>query len=65
MGETDRSQILDLFDLWSSSCEIMKFFHLEVIQIPNPILHTAWLDNHALTLKNIIFMKNPDFFIPS
>jgi hypothetical protein len=37
----------------------------------NPILHTAWLDNHALTLKstvilqNIIFMKNPHFCIPS
>jgi hypothetical protein len=34
-----------------------------------PILHTAWLDNHALTLKrnsqNIISMKNPDYCILS
>ncbi len=41
---------------------------LQVMDI-NPILHTVWLDNHALTLKvilqNIIFMKNPDFCIPS
>jgi hypothetical protein len=31
----------------------------------NPILHTAWLDYHALTLKeilqNIILVKNPVF----
>jgi hypothetical protein len=33
MGETEKSQILDIFDLWSSSCEIMKFCRLEVIQI--------------------------------
>jgi hypothetical protein len=35
----------------------------------NPILHTAWLNNHALTLKeilqNIILVKNPVFCIPS
>jgi hypothetical protein len=28
---------------------------------PTSILHTAWLD----ALQNIIFMKNPDFCIPS
>jgi hypothetical protein len=35
----------------------------------NPILHTAWLDNRALSLKSnsakYYFMKNPDFCIPS
>ncbi len=44
-------------------------FIIEQYTTFNPILHTAWLDNHALTLKsnlqNIIFMKNPDFCIPS
>jgi hypothetical protein len=36
----------------------------------DPILHTAWLYKHSLTLKrnntkNIILMKNPVFCIPS
>jgi hypothetical protein len=40
--------------------------HYEVNALFNPILHTAWLDNHALTLKvilqNFILVKNPVFF---
>ncbi len=33
MGETEKSKILDLCDLWLSSCEVMKFCNLEAIQI--------------------------------
>ncbi len=32
-GETEKSQTLDLCDLWSSSCEVMKFGQPKVIQI--------------------------------
>jgi hypothetical protein len=27
--------------------------------MPSPILHTAWLDNPALTLENVIFAYFP------
>ncbi len=41
------------------------FYHI----IFNPVLHTTWLDHHALTFKvilqNIILVKNPVFCIPS
>jgi len=33
MGEAEISQILDLCDLWSSSCKVIKFCHLKVVQI--------------------------------
>jgi hypothetical protein len=38
-------QLLTVHKSWSLG-------HYEVNALFNPILHTAWLDNHALTLKS-------------
>jgi hypothetical protein len=31
--------------------------HLVWLIVINPVSHTAWLDNHALTLQNIMLLK--------
>jgi hypothetical protein len=38
-------------DLEGSKCQEKSSFHLASRDL-NPILHTAWLESHALTLKN-------------
>jgi hypothetical protein len=52
-----------------ASVECLKIPAQASGQIFNPILHTAWLNNHALTLKRntakYYFGENPVFCIPS
>jgi hypothetical protein len=57
--------ILSIFVLFMSEKTFEGMTYIKI----NPILHTAWLNNHAITLKSntakYYFGENPVFCIPS